>query len=318
MTENGTTTRGGVAFLFPGQGSQRPGMGRDVYETWAEGRAAFDAVSRATGSDVAAICFEESGRALASTAAAQPALLAVELACSAVLRRAGVRPAAVAGHSLGEFAAWAASGAFAEADVAHLVARRARLVEQAARCHPGAMAAIMGLALPEVEELCRDAAGMGLVAPANFNAPGQVVVSGDRAAVEQAARLATERGGKARLLAVAGGFHSPLMARAAERFAQSLGEVSALDPAVPVVANATGDWVRSADEVRAAAAAQMTSAVLWESCVRRMLEAGIGRFYEVGPGNVLAGLLRRIEPSAETMAAGDAESLRRIAGVSHG
>ncbi|HUT75874.1 MAG TPA: ACP S-malonyltransferase [Armatimonadota bacterium] len=303
-----------AAFIFPGQGSQRAGMGRDVCQTWEQAREVFDQVSRATGFDVAEACFEQSGRALESTAVAQPALLAVELACAAVLRRGGVRPAAVAGHSLGEFAAWVACEAIEQADAARLVALRARVMERAASDRPGAMAAILGLEAAQVEELCRQAARAGVVVPANFNAPGQVVISGEKEAVQLAARLAGERGAKTRWLAVAGGFHSPLMAPAAERFAAALGEVNASEPQVPVAANATGELVRTADEVRAAAAAQMTGAVRWESCVRRLLSLGLRRFYEVGPGNVLAGLVRRIEPAAEVVAAGDADSLRRIVG----
>ncbi len=302
------------AFVFPGQGSQRPGMGRDVYQGWEHARAVFDEVSRASGLDLAGICFDVAGSALDSTAAVQPALLAVELACAEVLLQAGVQPAAVAGHSLGEFAAWAACGAMSRVDVGRLVTERGRLMEQAARAHPGAMVAIMGLAPPQVEELCAEAGSEGLVVPANFNGPGQVVVSGETPAVQAAMRLALQRGAKARMLPVAGAFHSPLMRAAAERFAEALGEVNALDPAVAVAANATGDWVRSAGEVKAAAAAQMASPVLWKSCVRRLVERGISRFYEVGPGRVLAGLVRRIEPAAEVIAAGDAQSLRRITG----
>ncbi|UCH33518.1 MAG: ACP S-malonyltransferase [Armatimonadota bacterium] len=306
--------REGPAFLFPGQGSQRPGMGRDVYERWEAARAVFDEVSQAAGFDVAAACFEESGQTLESTAAVQPAMLAVELGCAAVLDEAGVEPAAAAGHSLGEFAAWTVCGAMTRADVASLVALRGRAMEEAAQRRPGAMAAILGLEHADVEAVCADASGAGVVVLANFNCPGQVVISGDRAAVQEAIRLAARRGGKARALPVAGAFHSPLMAPAAERFAEALGEVKVFDPAPPAAANATGDWVRSAAEVRAAAAAQMTSPVLWENCVGRLLDQGIRRFYEVGPGNVLAGLMRRIEPGAEVIPAGDDESLRRITG----
>jgi len=307
-----------AAFLFPGQGSQRPGMGRDVYESWQACHAVFDEVSRAAGFDVRAACFEESGRALESTAVTQPALLAVELSCAQVLRDAGVQPAAVAGHSLGEFAAWAVSGALAQADVARLVAHRGRLMEQAAQEHPGAMAAVMGLETPDVVQLCREAARQGVVVPANFNCPGQVVISGEKAAVQVAMQLASKRGAKTQLLPVAGGFHSPLMAEAAERFAVALGEVNALDPAVPAVANATGDWVRSAGEVTTAAANQMISPVLWESCMRKLLDAGLRRFYEVGPGNVLARLVKRIDAAAQVTAAGDADALRRAVEMGHG
>lgn len=303
---------GGVAFLFPGQGSQRPGMGRDLYDRWAQARAIFDDVSRVAGGDIAAACFEESGRALESTAVAQPALLAVELSCLAVLRDAHVRPAAVAGHSLGEFAAWAACGALEQSDVIRLVVIRARLMEQAAGARPGAMAAIIGLETVQVERVCREASGVGLVVPANFNGPGQVVISGETAAVEAAMRFAMQRGAKARLLPVAGAFHSSLMSEAAERFARALGEVNAFGPAAPAVANATGDWVKTAADVRAAAAAQMTSPVRWESCMRKLLERGIRRFCELGPGSVLAGLTRRMDSSVKVMPADSADGLKQI------
>lgn len=318
MTGQARTVNEKAAFLFPGQGSQRPGMGRDVYDTWSAARAVFDQVSEAAGFDVAAACFQESagapaaGRALESTASAQPALLAVELSCAEVLKQSGVEPAAVAGHSLGEFAAWAVCGAMERADVARLVAYRSRLMEQASERHPGSMAAILGLGASEVEELCREGGEAGVVTPANFNCPGQVVISGEKAGVQLAMRLAAERGAKARLLAVAGGFHSPLMAEAAERFAEAVGEVNAFDPGVPLVANATGDWVCTADGVREAIARQMTGPVLWEACMRKLLGAGVRRFCEVGPGNVLAGLLKRIDATAHTVPAGDAGALRRI------
>jgi [acyl-carrier-protein] S-malonyltransferase len=206
----------------------------------------------------------------------------------------------------------------AQADVARLVAQRGRLMEQAAQKHPGAMAAVMGLESPDVAALCREAARQGVVVPANFNCPGQVVISGEKAAVEAAMQLAAQRGAKTRLLEVAGGFHSPLMAQAAERFAVALGEVSVSDPAVPVVANATGDWVRSAAEVNTAAGNQMMSPVLWESCMRKLLDAGLRRFYEVGPGSVLAGLLKRMDTAAQVIAAGGADALRRAVEMGDG
>lgn len=317
MSERGTAMQGRepqAAFLFPGQGSQRAGMGRDVYESWGQARAVFDEVSLAAGLDVAAACFDASGQALRSTGAAQPALLAVELACAAVLTRSGVEPAAVAGHSVGEFAAWTVSGAMGRADTARLVARRGRLMEEAAQARPGSMAAILGMDAAQVGQLCRDTSAAGTVVPANFNCPRQVVISGESAAVLEVVQVAIQRGAKARPLAVAGGFHSPLMGEAAERFAEALGEVEVFDPAVPVAANATADWVRDAAQVKAAAAAQMTSPVLWEGCVRRLLDRGVRRFYEVGPGNVLAGLLKRIDARAEVVSAGEANALRRIIG----
>jgi [acyl-carrier-protein] S-malonyltransferase len=309
---------GQAAFLFPGQGSQRAGMGQDVHRAWPEARAVFAEISAAAGFDVAAACFDASGTDLQSTAVAQPALLAVELSCAEVLRLAGVGPAAVAGHSLGEFAAWAVSGAIARADMASLVVQRGRLMEKEAVEHPGAMAAILGLGAVEIEDICGEAARAGIVVPANLNCPGQVVISGETSAVEVAMRLAQDRGARARALPVAGAFHSPLMAEAAEQFAECIQQVAAVDPKVPVVANATAEWVTTAAELKSAAAAQMTSPVLWESGMRRLLDKGINKFYEVGPGNVLSGLLRRIDPSARVVPAGDAESLRRIVAARDG
>lgn len=309
---------GEAAFLFPGQGSQHPGMGRDVYDCWAASREVYDEVSRAAGFDVRGACFDIEGVGLQSTAIAQPSLLAVELSCAQVLLDAGVRPVAVAGHSLGEFAAWAVSEAIRRADVASLVARRGQLMEKEAAEHPGTMAAILGLDARDIEDVCGEAARAGVVVPANLNCPGQVVISGEPAAVRLAARLAGERGGKARFLPVAGAFHSPLMAEAAETFAECIQEMAAFDPTVPVVANATAEWVATATEVKGAAAAQMTSPLLWEASMRKLLDKGINKFYEVGPGNVLGGLLRRIDPSAQAVPAGDAASLRRILEMSDG
>ena len=242
---------------------------------------------------------------------AQIALFVHAYAVWSVWRRTDtVTPVAVAGHSLGEFTAWVVSGTLEFTEGLRLVKRRAELMEDACRARPGAMAALLGLDAAQVHALCE--ATRGIVHPANFNAPGQIVVSGELEAVQAVVGAASTARGKARVLHVAGGFHSPLMAEAAQRFAAAVHAAFLRDPALPVIANATAEVVTTADGVRAAMHAQMLSPVRWEESLHRMWALGARTFVEVGAGTVLTGLVRRTLPEAELRTVGDAALLAEV------
>ena len=290
-------------------------MGRDLYERIPAARRVFDLAAEVLGFDIARLCFEGPSEELNRTVNAQPCLLAVELAALAAVRGAGVEAGWAAGHSLGEFSAWVASGAVAVDVALRLVRRRGELMEQAAQRNPGGMAAILGLEEDTLAEICREA---GSVVLANMNCPGQIVVSGEKEAVAAAGERARAAGGRAIPLAVSGAFHSPLMAEADSAFRAEVEAVSVADARIPVVANVSAEPVRQAAEIRAAMAAQMTSPVRWEASVRRLLAEGVKEFVEVGPGDVLTGLLRRIDRNARGRAAGDPAAVAALAAEQSG
>lgn len=295
-----------VAFVFPGQGSQYAGMGRDLASRYPEARRVFDEADRVLGFSVSEMCFQGSPDDLALTRNTQPAVLATSVAVFEVLRALGVRPGIVAGHSLGEYSALVAAGSLGFAEALRLVRARGDLMQRAVPPGVGTMAAVIGLGRGTVERCCRAAceAGAGEVEPANFNAPDQIVVSGEAAAVVKAGELCSEAGARRVIpLKVTGPFHSRMMAPAAVAFEAELAKVEMLDPTVPCVCNVTGRAARSAPEVRALLARQMCSPVLWEESVRFMWQAGARVFVEVGPGKALAGLVRRIVPEAAVVAA---------------
>ncbi|MHB0913687.1 MAG: ACP S-malonyltransferase [Armatimonadota bacterium] len=278
-----------TAFVFPGQGSQSVGMGRALYENYAEARAVFDAADGILGFSIKALCFDGPDEELRLTANTQPALFTASIAALRVLAANGKRPDMVAGHSIGEYAALVAAGALTFEDGLALVRKRGELMQAAAG---GAMAAVIGLDSDAVRAACE--AAPGVVEVANYNSPGQVVISGEPAAVEAAGAAAKEAGAKRIMpLAVSGPFHSSLMRPAAEKLAGILAEVPFTDPAVPIVANVSADYVRTAAEIRDSLSRQIAGSVRWEESLRRMSADGAGLFVEVGPGKVLAGLVKR-------------------------
>jgi len=293
-----------VALLFPGQGAQTVGMGRALCDREPAARALFETADAALGLPLSRVCFEGPAEELQRTLHAQLALYVHALAVWTIWRRDHAEPPmALAGHSLGEFTAWTVSGALDFDDGLRLVQRRAEAMEAACRARPGTMAAILGLDAERVTALCESVSG--IVQPANFNAPGQVVISGEVAAVQAAAAAATAAGGKARMLRVAGAFHSPLMAAAAAEFTTEVAAVPLRSPQMPVVANATAEAVTTAAGVRAAMAAQLLAPVRWQASLARMWELGARRFIELGAGTVLAGLVKRTLPDAEVHSIGD-------------
>lgn len=299
-----------LVLLFPGQGSQKPGMGKDLAEAHPAAREVFEVVDRALHAPLSRLCFEGPADELTLTHNAQPALFAHGAAAWAAVRaRVAPQVVAAAGHSLGEFTAYEASGALSVAAGARLVRRRGELMLEAGKARPGAMAAVLGDLAEPIETLCdRASADAGEVVPANYNSPGQVVVSGEAGGVERVMELAKAAGAKRAVkLNVSGAFHSPLMAPAGDGLKAALFEARLGAPAVPVYSNVTALAVLEADEARDLLLQQLTSPVRWTSVVEALAAAHPGAlFVELGPGNVLTGLVKRIAPGVETATCGTA------------
>jgi len=302
-----------TAFVFPGQGSQCVGMGKDLSETFPSARTLYDQAGRILGYDLADVCFYGPEATLRETRYTQPALYVHSVVVSRLLVEKGMAGEAAAGHSLGEFPALAHAGAYTFEEGLRLVQARARLMQEAADNNPGSMAAIIGLEAEDVRDLCEEAGRSGMVQPANYNAPGQIVISGTRSGVEGAIRLAGERGAKRAIpLAVSGAFHSPLMQPAAEAFGKILSGVRIGHAAVPVYANVTALPIQNPEEIREELKRQLTHPVRWIETVEKMVQDGVTRFIEVGPGKVLGGLIKRIFPEAEILSCGTVRDLERF------
>ena len=291
-----------TAGLFPGQGSQVVGMGQELAAHFPIVRETLAEADAALGFALTDICFHGPPEELKRTSLAQPALVAVSTAYWRLAVAHGFTCDAVAGHSLGEYSALVAAGALAFSDALRLVRRRGELMEAAAARHPGGMAAIIGLDDDAVRALCADVSAQhGLLAPANFNAPGQVVISGESGAITAARAAAKERGARAIPLAVSGPFHSPLMHEAAEAFADALDAVTLTTPVMPVVPNVTAEPTTDPTALRQALSAQIMGAVQWVRGVYALRKLGITRFVEIGPGNVLTGLVQRTTPESTSL-----------------
>ncbi|MGR3485938.1 MAG: ACP S-malonyltransferase [Paracoccaceae bacterium] len=310
------------AFTFPGQGAQTVGMGRDLAEAWPEARAVFEEVDDALGERLSALIWEGSAETLTLTANAQPALMATSLAAMRALEVEGVRAgdaAFVAGHSLGEYSALAAAGALGVADAARLLRIRGRAMQEAVAPGVGAMAALLGVDFATAQDIAAEAGGEGIVAAANDNDPGQVVVSGHRAAVEKAVEIAKARGAKrAVMLPVSAPFHSPLMQPAAEAMAAALEEAAIAAPVVPVVANVRAEPVTEPDAIRALLVEQVTGSVRWRESVLWMAGQGVTELFEIGAGKALSGMARRIDRSLATHTVGTPDEVRAAAALIRG
>jgi len=301
---------GKLAFLFPGQGSQYPGMGRDLAANQPAARSVFDEADQALGFSVSDLCFNGTEEALKLTANTQPAILTVSVAAYRVLAGNSVQPAFVAGHSLGEFSALVAAGGLEFADAVRLVRRRGEYMQSAVPEGVGAMAAILGLAPAQVAGICRQAADGQVVAPANLNSPEQTVISGHAEAVKRAVELASAGGAKrAVMLPVSAPFHSSLMQPAAQKLEADLRATAFHSLRVPLVNNADAELTTSGDEARDSLIRQVTLPVRWEESIRELIEQGVNTFVEVGPGRVLTGLLRQIDRSIHVFNVEDEKSL---------
>ena len=298
-----------IAFCFPGQGSLEAGMGRDIAAAVPEAMRVFEIGSAASGLDLAKLCFEAPEEELVQTEVQQPALVATSLAVLAALRAEGFRPDVVVGHSVGEFAALAAAGALGTNEAIGLVRERGLAMAEAARENPGSMAAILGLEDEIVERLCKEISG---VWPANYNCPGQIVISGQDPAVDECCTEAQLQGARRTVkLRVSGAFHSPLIARAAEHLRPALERAKFSEPIAPFMSTVTAK-IEPAQRMAALLVDQLTAPVKFTQAARELMRQGVKIFVEVGPGNVLTGLLKRIDRSVKAIPVGDLASLEKL------
>jgi len=305
---------GKLAFIFPGQGSQKAGMGKDLAEAFPEAKAVFDQVDAALGEKLSTLCFEGPDEQLKLTANTQPSILTVSAAAAAVLAKAGVSPDFVAGHSLGEYSALVAAGAVSAADAAKAVRARGTFMQEAVPPGQGAMSAVLGLAPDKVKEICDAVAAEtgAVVAPANYNEPGQTVVAGAAAAVEAAGARLKAAGAKRVLpLPVSAPFHCALMAPVKARLEPVLRAIPWNAPAVPVVTNVEAKPNQDAARVVPLLVEQVTASVRWIECVEELARLGVTRVIEIGPGKALTGMVKRIAPGIEALNVEDKASLEK-------
>ena len=301
-----------IAFIFPGQGSQTVGMGRDLATKFPLAQQTFDEADEALGYKLSECCFEGPEERLKLTETTQPAILTASIAAWRVLDAKGVKAKFVAGHSLGEYSAHVAAGTISFADAVRTVANRGRYMQEAVPVGVGAMAAILGMDLENVTAVCNDAADGEVCQAANVNSPEQVVISGNKEAVERAARLASERGAKrAVMLPVSAPFHCALMQPAQDRLAGDLNSVTFRDPKMAVACNVDAVLLNDGEAARDALVRQVTGSVKWEQSMRLLIAQGVQMFVEVGPGKVLCGLMRQIDRGPKCANVGDEPSLHK-------
>ena len=301
-----------IALLFPGQGSQAVGMGKELASLYPVAQQTFDEADEALGMKLSALCFEGPEEKLKMTEITQPAILTVSVAAWRVLRDKGVTPVIVAGHSLGEYSAHVAVGTLSFADAVRTVRNRGKYMQEAVPVGQGAMAAVLGLAIAQLEKVCAEAAQGEVVSPANINSPEQIVISGAKAAVGRAAELAKSRGAKrAIMLPVSAPFHCALMQPAQDRLAADLQKLTFQASSAPVVANIDAKPRNGGDGCRDALIRQVTGAVRWVQCVHELIAGGAKMFVEVGPGKVLCGLMRQIDRAQTCTNVEDEASLQK-------
>jgi len=300
-----------LAFLFPGQASQYPGMGRDLFENFPESRAVFEESDAALGFALSKLCFEGPEETLKLTENTQPAILTVSVAAYRALEKHGITPDFAAGHSLGEYSALVAAGSLDFSTAVKLVQERGKYMQEAVPLGEGAMAAILGIPSSEVTEICKKAANNEVVSLANLNSPEQTVISGGAAAVKRAIEIASQSGAKrAVILPVSAPFHCALMEPSQKRLEPDLRAAAFGPLRFPVITNADGEGITSGEEAREALIRQVTLPVLWLDSMRNMIDNGVSVFVEVGPGKVLSGILRQIDRSVRCFGVEDAASLR--------
>jgi [acyl-carrier-protein] S-malonyltransferase len=308
-TKGGMTELGKIAFCFPGQGSLESGMGRAIAEAVPEAMDVFERASEAAGMDLVHLCFEAPEEELVDTEVQQPALVATSLAVLAAIRKRGIKPDFVVGHSVGEFAALAAASVVKLEEAIALVRERGAAMAEAARRNPGSMAAILGLDDEAVERICTRIRN---VWPANYNCPGQVVVSGEDPAVDEACGLAASMGARRAVkLRVSGAFHSPMVARAADRLRPALERARFAEPAAPFMSTVTAR-VETARRMRPLLLEQLTAPVRFTQAAQALMRNGVHTFVEVGPGNVLSGLVKRIDRNVNTVSVNGPAGLDRL------
>lgn len=315
-------SRRSIAFVFPGQGSQHVGMGRALVEHSPAAREVFAQADDTLGFSLSDLCFNGPDDVLRDTINAQPAILTMSIACMEALRerlgstQQNIRPRLVAGHSLGEYSALVAAEVLDFATALRLVRERGRLMKESGEFNPGGMAAVIGLDAQILEEVCRQAREKGVVWPANYNTPTQTVISGELAALSAAIELAVANGAQRVIrLAVSIAAHSPLMQRASEQFTDAVNRLRWQDAYIPIVSDVSARVLVSADEIRAELSRQLCSSVRWTETVREMLGAGVTTFVELGPGEVLCTMIKRIDRKANAFSINDPASLQTVSGV---
>lgn len=303
-----------TAFLFPGQGSQFVGMGKMAYEHFPEARAIFEEADEALGFSLSKICFEGPEDQLKLTYYTQPAILTTSIALLQLVREKGIECTSAAGHSLGEYSALVTAGALSFADAVRLVHARGQFMDEAVPAGLGAMSAVMGMDRSDLADICVQASeGTDIVELANVNCPLQIVISGTAAAVARAGELASECGARRVIpLVVSGPFHSSLMRPAADRLAQILQEIAIADAKFPVISNVSAKPVLSAEEIQRSLIEQVYSSVLWEDSVHTMIDQGVQRFIEIGPGTVLSGLVKKIDRSVQVISIQEPNDIEKL------
>lgn len=302
-----------TAFLFSGQGAQTIGMGKELCENFAVASDTFDAASAAIGIDMKAMIFDGDSETLMITENTQPAILTMSIAAYRVVESMGFRPDVVAGLSLGEYSAHVAAKSMDFEDAVRLVKKRGKYMQEEVPVGVGAMAAILALDADAVYAICKDASAKGIVEPANFNCPGQITVAGEKEAVAYACELAKERGAKrAVMLPVSAPFHCSMLKGAGEKLKRELDNVPVSDLTVPLITNVTADYVKSKDEIKDLLVRQVSSSVLFEKSLRRMLADGVDTFVEIGPGKTLCGFVKKITKDANVYHVEDMQSLEEM------
>ncbi|SKA78112.1 [acyl-carrier-protein] S-malonyltransferase [Clostridium sp. USBA 49] len=302
---------GKVAFVFAGQGSQYVGMGKELADNIKVCYDIFDEADKALGFEISKICFEGPKDALDITENTQPAILTVSIACLKALEEKGIVPDVTAGLSLGEYSALVCSGVLNFSDAVRLVKKRGKFMQEAVPIGVGTMAAILGLDAEDVRKICAEAGDKGIVEPANFNCPGQIVIGGEIAAVEAASKIAKERGAKVIPLSVSAPFHTSMLESAAEKLKEELKNVELNNINIPYITNVTAQYVEETSEIKGLLEKQVKSSVLWENSIRRMLEDGVDTFVELGPGKVLSGFIKKINRKVKVLNVEDLKSLEK-------